>query len=66
MNHVKVLARFVVVVFWLVFFGVLVTGLLHSGNAIYLSWATWLFYGVCVSVVAYVSFFFSKLLWSIK
>lgn len=66
MNHVKVLSRFLVVVFWLFLSGLLVTMVMNSGNAWSLSWVTILVYGIILSVVSYVGFFVSKYLWSIK
>ena len=66
MNHVKVLSRFLVVVFWLFLSGLLVTMVMNSGNAWSLSWVTILVYGIILSVVSYVGFFLSKYLWSIK
>lgn len=66
MNHVKVLSRFLVVVFWLFLSGLLVTMVMNSGNAWSLSWVTILVYGIILSVVSYVSFFVSKFLWSIE
>ena len=44
MNHVKVLSRFLVVVFWLFLSGLLATVVMHSGNAWSLSWVTILVY----------------------
>lgn len=66
MNHVKVLSRFLVVVFWLLLSGLLATMVINSGNAWSLSWVTMLVYGIILSVVSYVGFFVSKYLWSIK
>lgn len=66
MNHVKVLSRFLVVVFWLFLSGLLVTMVMHSGNALSLSWVTILVCGIIIAVVSYVGFFVSKYLWSIK
>jgi hypothetical protein len=66
MNHVKVLSRFIVVVFWLLLSGLLVTMVMNSGNAWSLSWVTILVYGIILSVVSYVGFFVSKFLWSIE
>ena len=66
MNHVKVLSRFVAVVFWLAFLGITYSVVMHSGNILSLSWITLLIYGCFAAVTAYVGFFVSKYLWSIK
>ena len=66
MNHLKVLSRFVVVVFWLAFLGITYFVGVNSGNALSLSWITLLIYGSMASATAYVGLFVSKFLWSIK
>ena len=66
MNHLKVLSRFVVVVLWLALFGLTYSVVVNSANALSLSWITLLIYGSMASITAYVGFFVSKFLWSIK
>lgn len=66
MNHARNAIRFAIVIFWIIVVGLAYTAYSNSGNALALSWATWLLYAVVAVVALYIGAVFSAKLWNAK
>lgn len=66
MNHKQNAIRFAVVVFWLIYFGILASAAVNLANAITLGWPTLLLYGTVITVVTYANIFSTKYFWNLK
>ena len=66
MSHIRNAIRFCIVIFWMVMLGLAFTAINNASNAHSIGWATWLLYGIAVTVTTYVGAFATKHFWSYK